>query len=76
MGFLPGSDSIQPRRPKGIDITIVLGHARRITMPNFVHILLRVLAGIAGALPLYVAFFLYEDKAVRKPCDTGLTGGA
>jgi hypothetical protein len=29
------------------------------------HILLRVLAGIAGALLLYVAFFLYEDEEAR-----------
>jgi hypothetical protein len=34
-------------------------------MPNFVHILLRILAGIAGALLLYVAFFLYEDEEAR-----------
>ena len=34
-------------------------------MANFVHILLRVLAGIAGALLLYVAFFLYEDEEAR-----------
>jgi hypothetical protein len=34
-------------------------------MPNFVHILLRILAGIAGALLLYVAIFLYEDEEAR-----------
>jgi hypothetical protein len=34
-------------------------------MPNILHILLRVLAGIAGALLLYVAFFLYEDEEAR-----------
>jgi hypothetical protein len=34
-------------------------------MPNLVHILLRILAGIAGALLLYVAFFLYEDEEAR-----------
>jgi hypothetical protein len=34
-------------------------------MPNFLHILLRILAGIAGALLLYVAFFLYEDEEAR-----------
>ena len=37
------------------------------SMPNFVHILLRILAGIAGALLLYVAFFLYEDEETRRP---------
>ena len=30
-----------------------------------VHILLRILAGLAGALLLYVAFFLYEDEESR-----------
>src|ERR1017187_811850 len=34
-------------------------------MPNILHILLRILAGIAGALLLYVAFFLYEDEEAR-----------
>ena len=34
-------------------------------MPNFVHILLRTLAGIAGLLLLYVAFFLYDDEEAR-----------
>jgi hypothetical protein len=34
-------------------------------MPYLVHILLRILAGIAGALLLYVAFFLYEDEEAR-----------
>src|ERR1019366_4344420 len=34
-------------------------------MPNLLHILLRILAGIAGALLLYVAFFLYEDEEAR-----------
>ena len=33
--------------------------------PTYVHILLRILAGIAGALLLYVAFFLYEDEEAR-----------
>jgi hypothetical protein len=32
------------------------------SMPNLLHLLLRVLAGLAGALLLYVAFFLYEDE--------------
>ncbi len=35
------------------------------SMPNFVYILLRILAGVAGALLLYVAFFLYEDEEAR-----------
>ena len=34
-------------------------------MPNVLHILLRILAGIAGALLLYVALFLYEDEEAR-----------
>src|ERR1017187_6341780 len=34
-------------------------------MPNILHILLRILAGFAGALLLYVAFFLYEDEEAR-----------
>lgn len=34
-------------------------------MPYILHILLRILAGIAGALLLYVAFFLYEDEEAR-----------
>src|ERR1035441_4230660 len=34
-------------------------------MPNILHIFLRILAGIAGALLLYVAFFLYEDEEAR-----------
>src|SRR5262245_61910959 len=34
-------------------------------MHNFVHMLLRILAGIAGALLLYIAFFLYEDEEAR-----------
>ena len=34
-------------------------------MPHLAHILLRILAGIAGALLLYVAFFLYEDEEAR-----------
>jgi hypothetical protein len=34
-------------------------------MHNLVHILLRWLAGIAGALLLYAAFFLYEDEEAR-----------
>lgn len=34
-------------------------------MPHALHILLRILAGIAGALLLYVAFFLYEDEEAR-----------
>lgn len=34
-------------------------------MHNFVHILLRILAGTVGALLLYVAFFLYEDEEAR-----------
>ena len=32
---------------------------------HLLHILLRILAGIAGALLLYVAFFLYEDEEAR-----------
>src|SRR5271165_1487057 len=35
------------------------------SMPNTLHILLRILAGIAGTLLLYVAFFLYEDEEAR-----------
>lgn len=34
-------------------------------MHHALHILLRILAGIAGALLLYVAFFLYEDEEAR-----------
>ena len=34
-------------------------------MQHLAHILLRILAGIAGALLLYVAFFLYEDEEAR-----------
>jgi hypothetical protein len=34
-------------------------------MAHLTHILLRILAGMAGALLLYVAFFLYEDEEKR-----------
>lgn len=34
-------------------------------MPNILQILLRILAGITGALLLYAAFFLYEDEEAR-----------
>lgn len=34
-------------------------------MPDLLHILLRIVAGIAGALLLYIAFFLYADEEAR-----------
>jgi hypothetical protein len=31
-------------------------------MPHFLHLALRVLAGVAGAMAIYAALFLYEDE--------------